>query len=182
MGSVMDYLLWRGDLEFDRDPVNEVDGLIFSILSYMDLEGAFAGKSKEEGIRLRDAINNLEDACRIMREEDLPFLKDIPDFLGAAAKTKRFGNIVLSHYEEQLDPQRTKQFSAITYTLKERLCVVAFRGTDDSLAGWKEDLEMGFKSEVPAQLEGKRYLTERVEELEGTFYVVGHSVVHSPQG
>jgi len=40
MPNILDYVDWRGDLEFQRDPLNEVDNLVFSVLSYMDFAGA----------------------------------------------------------------------------------------------------------------------------------------------
>ena len=34
--DVFDYLDWRGDLSFEQSGFNEVDGLILSILAYLD--------------------------------------------------------------------------------------------------------------------------------------------------
>ena len=39
MGSLFDYLDWRGDLRFSEVPLGEVDGLVLSLLSYIDFEG-----------------------------------------------------------------------------------------------------------------------------------------------
>ena len=40
MANVMDYIDWRGDLEFSQVPLCEVDNLILSALCYIDFEGA----------------------------------------------------------------------------------------------------------------------------------------------
>jgi len=49
---------------------------------------------------------------------------------------------------------------------------VAFRGTDDTIVGWKEDFNMAFSEEVPAQREAVKYIEE---EKEGSLLVGGHS-------
>ena len=38
MGTVYDYLNWRGDLTFRAAPFCEVDSLILSMLSYVDMK------------------------------------------------------------------------------------------------------------------------------------------------
>lgn len=38
MGNILDYLDWRGDLTFEQSPFNEVDNLILSCFSYLDLD------------------------------------------------------------------------------------------------------------------------------------------------
>ena len=39
MANIMDYLDWRGDLDFTVSPFNEVDNLILSELVYVDFQG-----------------------------------------------------------------------------------------------------------------------------------------------
>lgn len=175
MGDVSEYLKWRGDLGFDQDPLNEVDGLIFSILAYMDFSALFSKAEDRKSVVLNEIVEELEGACQKMREDDMPFLKDIPGFFTLAANTKRFGEVSVSRHVSQLDMEKAKQFSATVFSLNNKVHVAAFRGTDDSVAGWKEDMEMGYKSAVPAQQEGKVYLKEAMEEMEGVFYPVGHS-------
>ena len=36
MANIMDYLVWRGDLDWDASPFNEVDNVILSELVYVD--------------------------------------------------------------------------------------------------------------------------------------------------
>lgn len=175
MGTIVDYLNWRGDLTFSQDPFNEVDGLVLAILSYMDFTPVFAQISDPKERTLLQGTPLLHAVGEQMKESELPFLKDIPDFFKNAAATKRFGTLLLKEYVHQLDPEITKQFSATIFTGGPNVQVVAFRGTDDSVAGWKEDLEMSFKSHVPAQIEGRRYLTQQIVQLKGPVHLVGHS-------
>ena len=46
----------------------------------------------------------------------------------------------------------------MTFTAKKQFVYVGFRGTDTSLAGWKENFNMAFADAVPAQHQAERYL------------------------
>ena len=58
------------------------------------------------------------------------------------ATSKRFKNIKLLNYVDEYDPDVQKQFAAMTYRLSLDTYLVVFRGTDDTLIGWKEDFHM----------------------------------------
>lgn len=77
---------------------------------------------------------------------------------------------------EQFDGDEQTQFAAATYRLPSGMLVVAFRGTDDSLVGWKEDFNMAFQYPVPAQVTAADYLA-RVAELwkDVPIVLTGHS-------
>ena len=51
---------------------------------------------------------------------------------------------------------------------------MAYRGTDNSIAGWHEDFDMGYASPVPAQSEAVAYL-RRMAEAGRPLHVCGHS-------
>ena len=66
---------------------------------------------------------------------------------------------------------------AITFTLNTlgREKVVAFRGTDNSLIGWKEDFELAYLEQTPAQESALRYLEQAIKLFSSPFTVCGHS-------
>jgi len=68
-----------------------------------------------------------------------------------------------------------KQFCAVTIFLNEDTAYIAFRGTDVTLVGWKEDFNMAFKSPVPSQEEAVRYVAEVAENFKGKLLLGGHS-------
>ena len=80
------------------------------------------------------------------------------------AANPRFSGIEMGAFLEQFDGDEQTQFAAVTYRLPSGMLVVTFRGTDDSLVGWKEDFNMAFQYPVPAQVTAADYLT-RVAEL-----------------
>ncbi len=64
---------------------------------------------------------------------------DDADILEACGYSERFGNIVVSDYEDYVDQEKNGQFAAMTFHINEEEAVIAFRGTDETIVGWKED-------------------------------------------
>ena len=177
MGTLYDYLNWRGDLTFSEVPPNEVDSMIFSLLSYVDMKGIVPDTYSGPSVPIRAAANAFfarnPDPRKISMGIIVP--KEIITLLRAVKDTRRFRNVEMQAYVNVVDPQKEMQFSAITYLLSNGNAVVAYRGTDDSLVGWKEDFNMSFLPVVPAQIAATEYLNTAAEHLTGDIYVVGHS-------
>ncbi len=87
----------------------------------------------------------------------------------------RYRDIELSGYVDQVDHEQSKQFSATVFSINSKQHYIAFRGTDDTLAGWKEDFRMSFMDEVQAQQDAAAYLKKVISNYEGEFYLGGHS-------
>ncbi len=95
-------------------------------------------------------------------------------FLGMYG-SKRFHNTRITSYVNQIDLDTEMQFSAVTIHLPDGMVYVAFRGTDETIVGWKEDLNLAFSEPVPGQLMSVEYLNHTAETFAGDFYVGGHS-------
>ena len=176
MAGIRDYLAWRGDLSFAASPVNEVDSLILTEIVYMDFSGA-AAEDFHHPVSLREAA---EECFRLRprRENALGLLlpDEIQDLFFEAAQTPRFRDIRLSGYEQLRDEEKEMQFAALTFDLTDTLRYVAFRGTDDSIVGWKEDFNMGFRFPVPSQEKARLYLRRAaLDRPESLLFVGGHS-------
>jgi hypothetical protein len=173
MPNVFDYLKWRGDLRFEQDGFNEVDNLILATLSYMDFGGIVPGPAS-------DAAVPLHKAAALVREMNKtrtagPFLSRFPALLEKAVVTNRYRDVALSRYVNEVDEEKPNQFSALVFSLNDRAHYIAFRGTDDNLAGWKEDFLMGFKDVVLAQQQAADYVGTIVPRLRGDVTLGGHS-------
>ena len=171
MATVFDYLKWRGDLTFAQDPPNAVDALIFSGLAYIRYGGTVES-SPETPVLLRsaaDAFFALEDtAHRIRVKYDLELLR-------AAADTTRFGFSRICQYRDHLIPEQETQFAAMTFLLDDGSMFLAFRGTDHTLVGWKEDFNMTFQQTVPAQRMALQYTRDVALEYTLPMRLGGHS-------
>lgn len=170
MSDIRDYIRWRGDLSFQQDPINPVDALVFSALSYVHLETVL--KEGEPPRLLRDA------AREFLQNEDLTGLirsKNDPDLLALALGSNRFGSCLLAHCQSLLDPQQDTQFFAVTFLLDDGSAMITFRGTDSSVVGWKEDFNMSFQQTVPAQELALDYVRKVSFAVEGPLRICGHS-------
>ena len=170
MADILDYIDWRGDLTLDAVPLCEVDALVFSRAAYLPLEGLLG----EEGDTrlLGELYTPLYD--EFVTGEKRPLIKGDDGLCCKMAQSPRYSGIKLTCYVNKLDAVAEKQFSAVTFILPDCICV-AFRGTDGTIVGWKEDFNMSFAGVVPAQTEAKEYL-ERVASLfDGKIRVTGHS-------
>lgn len=176
MGNIMDYLDWRGDLSFDESPFNDVDNVILSQLAYVDFRDIIPSVQMNKGITLKAASRLFFDLhTKEELAQDKSFIKDAPYLMQKAAQTKRFCDIVLSDYVDTVDEMLEKQFGAFHIRLTPQCTYVAFRGTDDTLVGWKEDFNMSFLSPVPSQEAAVKYLDDTCSFMRGRLYVGGHS-------
>ncbi len=175
MANMMDYIDWRGDIEFSQLPLNEVDNLVLSAISYIDFENIISPKFNKPILLATAARAYL----RRHRGEKAYLGAIVPPqivaLLAKAAKSKRFGRIRVCGYINDVNDETQMQFCALTYLLDERNVYVAYRGTDDTIVGWKENFNMSFMHPVPAQLEAVSYLEEAASERRENIYVGGHS-------
>ena len=172
MSDMFDYLEWRGDLTFQQVPLNMVDNLLFSCMAYVVLQDIVGGLHNGDTKTIAEAA--MEFAALSEEAKNLRDKNDERIFM-AMAETERFGNLHLSYHVHQIDLNTEKQFAAITVSLDDGSHFVAYRGTDYSVVGWKEDFNMTFVSGVPAQLEAVRYLNDVAGRTTGQLYVGGHS-------
>ncbi len=176
MANLFDYLDWRGDITFDMSPVNEVDCLLFSWLSYVDYED-IVPHDFSNGVTLKKASELfLEkfDLDRIL-SESVSFTRTSGLALKKAANTIRFASIKMKGFRNEIDYGNDSQFAALTLQIDPKTTVVVFRGTDDTIVGWKEDFNMCIMPEVPAQKKALEYLKEAAGKQRGSLYVCGHS-------
>ena len=176
MASVFDYLDWRGDITFGEVSLGEVDSLILSAICYVDFEGIVPSGFGEKPITL---INAARSYLRAHKGEKVYIGAILPPailtLLAKAAKTKRFGGIRLIGYINNIDKETQTQFCALSFLLDDGSLYVAYRGTDDTLVGWKENFNMSFMEAVPAQLAAVDYLDSASKLTEGNIIVGGHS-------
>ncbi|MBE6922429.1 MAG: DUF2974 domain-containing protein [Ruminococcaceae bacterium] len=171
MADLFDYLHWRGDLTFSQVPPGPVDALIFSALSYLTFRGSVAERP-DIPISLQEASEEFFTGCD---QEDRCRVKVDLSLLMAASETKRFGNTLLLQYRDILIPEEDTQFAAITFLLDNSSAFLAFRGTDYSLTGWKEDFNMSFQESVPAQRLAAEYVEDISLRYPMPLYLGGHS-------
>lgn len=173
MAEIMDYLKWRGDLTFAQSPFNEVDNLILSCLSYVELDGIVP--EHQGSVTIAEASADFFDKHPETETNDSRFLlRSAPLLLKEMAKTRRFGTSGLMHYTNRLSTKRELQFSAVEILLGDGTSYIAYRGTDDTIIGWREDFNMSIGN-VPAEHAAAKYLSQTGSFSRRMLRVGGHS-------
>ena len=166
---MLEYLKWRGDLPMAVSPVNAIDALIFSQLSYLHFRDALG----ESAAPLRAAARKLDQMER--EPGNTKAVTARHELLEAARKSTRFGGLTVSHCADRFDPVKGMQFAAVTFDLPDGAHVLAYRGTDATVVGWREDFNMSFACPVPSQSEAAAYLETVAALTVGPLMLCGHS-------
>ena len=174
MGNIMDYISWRGDLSFEQSQFNEVDNLILACFSYVNLDGISA-VTKQKGIGLKKLTKEFMKLHTMKElEADKSFIRLAPFMMMEMAKSVRFGTCVVRNYVNDIVTEAEQQFAAMEIVLEDGTSYVSFRGTDDTIIGWKEDFNLS-TGVVPAQKRAIEYLQKISEHTDGMLRVGGHS-------
>ena len=173
MPNLFDYLEWRGDLTFDRDPFHITDALILSQLSYIPLNG-IVPESFSQGIILREAASLFDPASVPEDTRSFTYQQDCL-LLNKLAESPRFSSLLLSGCVSRTETEDAVQFAALTILLPDGVRFVSYRGTDGSIAGWKEDFNMSYMTETPGQRDAAEYLRKCCEASDGEIWTGGHS-------
>lgn len=160
MANLLDYLDWRGDLTLAQAPFCEVDNLILSELSFVDFGDIVPPPGEKGGVALYQAAEAFFRRHGQAERIDMGVLvpAEIPLMLEKMAACPRFRDMTLHGFADRLDNDRAAQFAALTVNTGDGRLYLAFRGTDDTLAGWKEDFHMACMPQVPAQAMAVEYI------------------------
>lgn len=171
MTNVFDYLLWRGDLTLEQSPFQDVDGLILTCLAYHFFVDVLK-QYDASPVRIEDLAQKVKD----LPQEKL-HVRDPQDLvlLQLMGQSQRFQNMEVCYYVDHVNIENEAQFAAVTVLLGDGTFFVAYRGTDLSLVGWKEDFNMSFLDFVPAQIAASAYLMYVAQRIPGDIRVGGHS-------
>lgn len=172
--TIIDYV--KNEMRtFSEHPFHEVDSLVLAQFSYIHL-GNLITPPAEGTVRRPLTLQQLYRA-----ECFAHFFADQPDaarnrrLLSACAASPRFRDIGIAYYEQDFDETREKQFCAMTFFLDADTAYLAFRGTDSTLVGWKEDFNMAFLTPVPSQEAALSYLLTIAKLVRGQLILGGHS-------
>ena len=170
MSNICDYIKWRGDLTLEQDKFNEVDALILARFSYLPFDNII-----EE-----NEIVTIKELSKRFKKQDiskLPILwPDDKELFPLMGKSKRFGEMKATQYINKISIEKEQQFSVITILLPDNTIYVSYRGTDNTIVGWKEDFIMSFKSHITSQIDSIKYLEEIVKQYKKEkIRIGGHS-------
>lgn len=178
--DICDYIDWRGDLSFETSPFCEIDALVFCQLSYINFSG-LAPETFSSSIKLSELSKLFFASSDFESRSDMGMLIDSKsiELLKKAGESHRFADVAVTGFVSRYDSRKEEQFSALTFVLRDTSVLnhgkifVAFRGTDDTIVGWKEDFNLAFLEQVPAQQDALAYLQNAVSEFKKHDIIVG---------
>ena len=174
MATVQDYLYWRGGDTFDDRPFSIEDAFVFAILAYLDLDEALLESPNAPFSELASVLDK-KKRLTVRTVDGEKEYERYEKLFRTAASSKRFANIYVRDFENTYDEKKT-QFVAMRFVVPGHFSFIAFRGTDETITGWKEDFIATF-TKTYAQERAAHYLSEVLSKIpEGeTLYAGGHS-------
>ena len=174
MGNILDYLDWRGDITFERAPFNEVDNLILACFSYLELDG-IRGIQDGNTLYLEELSENFFAEKKDEKiKAQTTFLKNIPELLRKMARSDRYRKCRVGGFVNEILSSEIQQFAAVTIELPDGTVYISFRGTDDTITGWKEDFNLS-NGIVPSHKRALEYLEKEGRYIQSMLRIGGHS-------
>jgi len=82
----------------------------------------------------------------------------------------------MAFYDSAFSSKDTMQYASMVFKLGNNY-VIAYRGTDMSILGWQEDLNLSYIDKLPSHQKGINYLKKTIDKLpkDADIFVTGHS-------
>ncbi len=171
--DIIDFAILNAHKDFTKLPFSKIDGLVFAQLSYLSFDNLVPDlKTTSKGLLLSQIAEseNYEEIFPLERTAEKN-----KKLLNAVAYSNRYGKIRVNYYEDIFDTEKDTQFCAITFLFPDGDACIAFRGTDSTITGWKENFNMLFSSPVSAQSLSVPYVENVAKKVKGNITLVGHS-------
>ena len=175
MPNIFDYLIWRGDLSFSAAPFNEVDNLILSMLSFIEYRDIVPSTLLGTPVKLSECLRRYTENFPAGEDFGVIIPAETKDLFRRAASSARFAEIYAAYYVNIKDEDNPMQFGAVTFILPDNSLFIAFRGTDDTLAGWREDFNLSFTCPIRSQELAANYVKDIASVYRGDLRIGGHS-------
>lgn len=171
MANIFNYVEEYGSTNFESKNFNDIDNLVFSLLSYLDFSNTSINKNKYTLSYIGSEYlkqNRYKDIRRLGIAQRYAYR-----LLEVVLNTNRYSNIVLTDYV--YDTNKDMQFSAVTFHISNKLKYICFEGTDELVSGWKEDGKLAGIFPIPSQVEAIKYVNRHVKLLGKDVIIGGHS-------
>ena len=177
MKNMLDYIKEFGHVPFEERAFSEIDALVLTELEYLPLEKVVpSDENGENFVTVKEiAAYMKEHKKQLFDENPMMMTPERHELSQVIAEAPRFQSLKFFGVVSEWDKDTTKQFAAITVEVEPGVRLVIFRGTDDTLIGWKEDFLMTYSPLVAAQTDAKEYLAKQASLFDGDLMVSGHS-------
>jgi len=177
MKNMLDYIKEFGHVSFEERAFSEIDALVLTELEYLPLEKVVpSDENGETFVTVKDIAEYMkEHKQELFDENPMMITEERHEVSQLVANASRYQGLKFFGVVSEWDKDTTKQFAAITVEVEPSVRLVIFRGTDDTLIGWKEDFLMTYSPLVAAQTDAKEYLAKQASLWDGDLMISGHS-------
>ena len=177
MKNMLDYIKEFGHLSFEERAFSEIDALVLTELEYLPLEKVVpSDENGETFVTVKDIAEYMkEHKQELFDENPMMITEERHEVSQLVANASRYQGLKFFGVVSEWDKDTTKQFAAVTVEVEPSVRLVVFRGTDETLIGWKEDFLMTYSPLVAAQTDAKEYLAKQASLWGGDLMISGHS-------
>lgn len=174
MATVKNFLKLKKDDSFKKTPFCEADFLVLTALSYADFKNSlyFDDKSINGFVPLNVFAKNT--VINKLKKNYLTIGESFNQFLYSFFSAGRYKDVKVGLFCDRFSLENNMQFFALTYEVDDKYIIV-FRGTDNTITGWKEDLNMALMDNIPGQKMSRDYVREVLKKIKSKIYIAGHS-------
>ena len=177
MKNMLDYIKEFGHVSFEERAFSEIDALVLTELEYLPLENVVpSDENGENFVTVKEIAEYMQEHKQELFDENpMMITEERHEVSQVIADEPRFQSLKFFGVVSEWDKDTTKQFAAVTVEVEPIVRLVIFRGTDDTLIGWKEDFLMTYSPLVAAQTDAKEYLAKQASLWDGDLMISGHS-------
>ena len=177
MKNMLDYIKEFGHVSFEERAFSEIDALVLTELEYLPLEKVVpSDENGENFVTVKEIAEYMQEHKQELFDENpMMITEERHEVSQVIADAPRFQSLKFFGVVSVWDKDTTKQFAAVTVEVEPSVRLVVFRGTDETLIGWKEDFLMTYSPLVAAQTDAKEYLAKQASLFDGDLMVSGHS-------
>ena len=177
MGNLITYVQQYEAQTFQEKLVTDIDILVLTEIAYLPFDEIVSSSFEEKTTISLNQLGKEFETIKEKEHKNNPFMitKERIQLLDVVSKSPRFKDVKVFGFMNDIDDELTKQFAAVCYQWEEESRWIIFRGTDESLTGWKEDFMMTYSDLIPAQIDAIEYLRKQAEFFSGSLNISGHS-------
>lgn len=177
MGNLITYVQQYEAQTFQEKLVTDIDILVLTEIAYLPFDEIVSSSFEEKTAISLNQLGKEFETIKEKEHKNNPFMitKERIQLLDVVSKSLRFKDVKVFGFMNDIDDELTKQFAAVCYQWEEESRWIIFRGTDESLTGWKEDFMMTYSDLIPAQIDAIEYLRKQAEFFSGSLNISGHS-------
>ena len=177
MKNMLDYIKEFGHVSFEERAFSEIDALVLTELEYLPLEKVVpSDENGENFVTVKEIAEYMQEHKQELFDENpMMITEERHEVSQVIADAPRFQSLKFFGVVSVWDKDTTKQFAAVTVEVEPSVRLVVFRGTDETLIGWKEDFLMTYSPLVAAQTDAKEYLAKQASLWGGDLMISGHS-------